>query len=43
MRIKTKDKKIIGIGVTYIDNIGVQVLGRSNIWKIGESSSAEEG
>jgi len=41
MKIRTKEKKITGIGVTYIDKIGVEVLGRSNIWKLTEDKLEE--
>lgn len=41
MKIRTKDKKITGMGVTYIDKIGVEVLGRSNIWKLTEDKLEE--
>ena len=34
LKIRTRSKKIVAIGATYIDKIGVEILGRSNIWKI---------
>lgn len=34
MKIRTKNNKLTGMGITYIDNVGVEVLGRSNIWKM---------
>lgn len=41
MKIRTKEKKITGMGATYIDKIGVEVLGRSNIWKLTEDKLEE--
>lgn len=42
IKIRTRDNKVTGIGVTYIDSIGVEVLGRSNIWK-NQQDKLQEG
>lgn len=42
MKIRTKQNKIIGVGVTYIDKVGVEVMGRSNIWKLSDDQLEED-
>lgn len=38
LKVRTKDRKITGMGATYIDKVGVEVLGRSNIWKLSDDT-----
>ena len=38
LKIRTKGKVIVGIGATYINKIGVEVIGRGNIWKTKNDS-----
>lgn len=37
LKIRTKMSRICGIGATYINKTGVEVIGRGNIWKNGNS------
>jgi hypothetical protein len=33
--------KLVGVGVTYVDHMGVEIFGRGNIWK-GEAGKDEK-
>lgn len=41
-KIRTKNKIIVGIGATYINKIGVEVIGRGNIWKNSKEKEEDE-